>query len=194
MKYIIEGVVVLVIALLIFSYITDTSAQYKAKKFFTESKDKIVSTFNKIKIPTKEVSTDVLLLDEDFCPRIDNCIGYSEEYKYENDRSLELYIDSCDIEDIIPDGWEIFKLEKWFLNKEDMFTPVNYTRCNKGYEIGKNINHYYCNISLSKEIVLDDEGNIIDKHLSKYIGTQYEVQDSDEKGLYSLKLVEYSCT
>ena len=142
----------------------------------------------------KEISEDIILSEEDFCPKFDNCVGYSEEYKYENDKSLELYIDSCDIGDVIPDGWKIFKLKKWFLNKEGMFTPVNYTRCHKGYNIGENINHYYCDISLSKEIVLDDEGNIIDKHLSKHIGIQYKVQDSDEKGLYFLKLVEYSCT
>ena len=121
-------------------------------------------------------------------------MGYSEEYKSKNDRSLMLYIDSCDMEGIILDGWKIFKLEKWFLNEEGMFTPVNYTRCHRGYNIGENVNRYYCDISLSKKIVLDDEGNIIDKHLSKHIGAEYEIESSHGEGLYLFRLVENSCT
>ncbi len=194
LKYIVEGVAILVIALLIFSYITDARVQYKTKQFFIKSKDKIVSTFNKINTPIEKTSEKVLASEEDFCSRFDNCIGHSEEYRFKNDKSLELYIDTCDIEGIIPDGWKIFKLKKWFLNKEGIFTPVNYTRCHKGYDIGENINHYYCNISLSQRIVTDVGGEIIDKNLRKYIGVEYEIESSYEEGLYLLKLVEHSCT
>ena len=72
-KHILEGVVVLVIALLIFSYITDATTQYKTKQFLIKSKDKLVSTFNNIKIP--EVKDKIM--DSNVIPELKtNKLGY----------------------------------------------------------------------------------------------------------------------
>ncbi len=55
-KYIIQTVIIMVIALLIFSYIVDSSTKYKVNQFFTNAKGKLSSSIkeNIEKIPTPE--------------------------------------------------------------------------------------------------------------------------------------------
>ncbi|MBI2659173.1 hypothetical protein HYX05_03705 [Candidatus Woesearchaeota archaeon] len=52
-KHVIESIIVLVIALLIFSYVVDSSTKYKVNKFFSDIQNEFSSNIEKIPTPVK---------------------------------------------------------------------------------------------------------------------------------------------
>ncbi len=58
--------------------------------------------------------------------------------------------------------------------------------CYKGIQIGDNINHYYCTITLKKGPITDESGKILVTGIKKKVRVEYDVS--------ARHLVNYSCS
>ena len=150
-----------------------------------KSKSKVILSFIKPEFPTEEIGTDNLASAKEFCPKIDNCFAYETNL-------LNLFIDTCQNVDL--SEWKVNTGEKVYYLELGELDSRRYAPCFLERDVGQNINNYYCNISLTKEFIIDDGGTIIAKNFHKYIGVEYMVESTKDSGLMLLKLVDYSCT
>lgn len=144
----------------------------------------VVSCSNSVidDIPVEGTVRDNLKSAKGFCPKIDNCLAYS----------WRMFIDTCP--DIDLSEWKVNTGEKVYYLELGELDSRKYVVCFKGKDVGQNVDHYYCNITLSKETITDDKGNILATNFDKYVGVEYKIESTDDRGLNLLKLVDYSCT
>lgn len=126
----------------------------------------------------------------EFCPIFKDC-KFHQRYEEENELRLIL-LDTCsvDLKDWeLEAGTDLIETGKRIQSGLMTYPEVESHKvdfCFKGSQIGDNVNHYYCNITIKKEPITDESGKILVAGIRKKIGVEYEVSRRN--------LVNYSCS